>query len=350
LSVLSVERAGEESLDPPPDTMLEEGDILLLEGKLEEFRARDVEPYMEILPPKEWSDADLESARVGINEVVVAPRSSLAGKTLIEVHFREKYELSVVGIWRGNQPLRTGLGDIPLQVGDALLLQGSREKLRILGTEPDLLFLNGVDRSALRLRPRKAPRALGALALMLVLVVLGWLDLPTAAVLAATMMVLLGVLSMEEAQHAIDLRAVCIIAAMLPLGLAMEKSGTAEYLANLMVRLFGQLGEVGVLAGVALFAGLAVQVMSNSTTAVLVTPIALSAAKRLGVNPHTFAMAVALASSAAFLTPIAHQSHLLVMGAGGYRFSDYTKVGLGIWLLSLAAIILLLPLFFPLHV
>jgi di/tricarboxylate transporter len=158
-----------------------------------------------------------------------------------------------------------------------------------------------------------------------------------------------GAISMDEAQHAIELRAIFIIAAMLPLGLAMEKSGTAKYLANLMVQASGTLGPTAVLASVTLFAGLAVQIMSNATTAVLVAPIALNAARQLNANPQTFAIAVALAASAAYLTPIAHQAHLLVMGAGGYRFSDYTKVGIGIWLLTLAAIILLLPLFFPFY-
>lgn len=349
LNVLTVERGGEERLNPPPNTPLAEGDILLLEGKLEEFRKRDVAPYLEILPPKQWSDADLESFQVGLSEVVVAPRSSFAGKTLKEISFRDRYQLSVVGIWRGKRPLRTGLGEIALQVGDALLLQGARDRLRILEKTPGLLFIDRPEAARELLRPSKAPVALGALALMLVPAILGWLDLPTAAVLAATAMVLLGALQMDEAQHAIDLRAIFIIAAMLPLGLAMEKSGTADYLANLMVQLFGRIGPTGVLTAIALFAALSVQIMSNATTAVLVTPIALNAARQLGANPQTFAMAVALGASAAFLTPIAHQSHLLVMGAGGYSFSDYTRVGLGIWILTLLAIIIMLPFLFPLY-
>ncbi len=349
LNVLAVERHGQETLDPPPDTMLLQGDVLLLEGKLHEFREKDVEPYLEILPSREWSDADLETPEIGIAEVVVAPRSSFAGRTLRQVHFREKYDVSVVGIWRGNRPWRTGLGDIPLQVGDALLLQGAWDKLRILKGEPDLLFIDEPEATRVPVHRSKALLALGALALMLVSVIAGWLDLPTAAVLAGTLMVLVGAISMEDAQHAIELRAIFIIAAMLPLGLAMEKSGTARYLANLLVQASGTLGPRAVLASITLFAGLAVQIMSNATTAVLVAPIALNAAGQLNANPQTFAIAVALAASAAYLTPIAHQAHLLVMGAGGYRFSDYSKVGIGIWLLTLAAIILLLPLFFPLY-
>ncbi len=349
LNVLAVERHGQETLDPPPDTMLLQGDVLLLEGKLHEFREKDVEPYLEILPSREWSDADLETPEIGIAEVVVAPRSSFAGRTLRQVHFREKYDVSVVGIWRGNRPWRTGLGDIPLQVGDALLLQGAWDKLRILKGEPDLLFIDEPEATRIPVHRSKALLALGALALMLVSVIAGWLDLPTAAVLAGTLMVLVGAISMEDAQHAIELRAIFIIAAMLPLGLAMEKSGTARYLANLLVQASGTLGPRAVLASITLFAGLAVQIMSNATTAVLVAPIALNAAGQLNANPQTFAIAVALAASAAYLTPIAHQAHLLVMGAGGYRFSDYSKVGIGIWLLTLAAIILLLPLFFPLY-
>ncbi len=349
LNVVAVEHEGVEVLNPPPNTVLFKGDVLLLEGRLDEFRARDVEPYLEILPEREWHDTDLESSRIGIAEVVVAPRSLYAGKTLREMNFREKYGLSVVGIWRGTRPIRTGLGNIPLQVGDALLLQGDWSRFELLEREPHFVFLEGAESTAEeRLRPGKAPLALGALGLMLLVVLAGWFELPTAAVLAGTVMLLAGVLKMEEAQHAIELKAIFIIASMIPLGLAMEKSGTAQFLAHWMVQIFGRMGEVGVLAGVALFAGLAVQVMSNATTAVLVTPIALNAAQQLGANPQAFAMAVALAASAAFLTPIAHQSHLLVMAAGGYRFADYTRVGLGVWLITLLAIVLLVPLFFPL--
>ena len=349
LNVISVERDGNEVLDPPPDTVLYQKDILLLEGKLKEFRERDVEPYLEILAPKAWSHTDLEGPEIRIAEVVVAPRSTFSGKTLKQVHFREKYQVSVMGIWRGKRPLRTGLGEIPLQIGDALLLQGGREKLLVLEKEPDLLFIDKPAAAGVNIYPAKAPLAVGALALMLVSVIAGWLDLPTASVLAATLMVLSGVIGMDDAQHSIELKAIFIIAAMLPLGLAMEKSGTAEYLANLIVQFAGKLGPTGVLAGITLFAGLAVQIMSNSTTAVLVAPIALNAAKQLNANPQTFALAVALSASAAYLTPIAHQSHLLVMGAGGYRFFDYTKVGIGIWLIAMVTIILLLPLFFPLY-
>jgi di/tricarboxylate transporter len=347
LNVISVERHDIETLDPPPDTIVHEGDILLLEGRLDEFVQRDVEPYLEVLPRRHWTDADLESASIGLAEAVVAPRSGFAGKTLREVHFREKYALSVVGIWRGNRPIRTGLGEIPLQVGDALLIQGPREKFRVLGRESDLLMLNG-SAGILALRPSRAPLAVGAVGVMLITVLAGWLDLATGAVLAGTLMILAGALSMEEAQHAIDLKAIFIIAAMLPLGRAMETTGTASFLANQIVAVFGTLGPVGVLAGITLFAGLSVQIISNSATAVLVAPIALTAARDLGANPHTFAIAIALAVSAAFLTPISHQSNLLVMAAGGYRFTDYTKVGIGVWALTLVGILVLVPVLVPL--
>jgi di/tricarboxylate transporter len=347
LNVLSVERQDVETLDPPPDTVIRRGDVLLVEGNLDEFVERDVEPYLEILPRKRWTDEDLESSSVGLAEAVVAPRSGFAGKTLREFHFREKYALSVVGIWRGNRPIRTKLGKIPLQVGDALLIQGPREKFQLLRRESDLLILNGTADSR-ALRTERAPLAIGAVTLMLVAVLAGWLDIATGTVLAGTLMILSGAITMDEAQHAIDLKAIFVIAAMLPLGAAMESSGTARFLAERIVAAFGAMGPIGVLAGITLFAGLSVQIVSNSATAVLVAPIALTAARNLGANPHTFAIAIALAVSAAFLTPISHQSNLLVMAAGGYRFTDYTKVGVGIWVITLVAIVFLLPVLVPL--
>ena len=134
------------------------------------------------------------------------------------------------------------------------MLQGGREKLLVLDKEPDLLFIDRPAADRADIYPAKAPLAVGALVLMLVSVIAGWLELPTAAVLAATLMVLTGVISMDDAQHSIELKAIFIIAAMLPLGLAMEKSGTAEYLASLMVQFAGKLGPTGVLAGITLFA------------------------------------------------------------------------------------------------
>ncbi|MEN8098402.1 MAG: SLC13 family permease [Chloroflexota bacterium] len=349
LNVIGVSRGETQILDPEPTFVLQQGDILLLEGKLDEFKRIDVEPLLEILPEKHFEDADLESTEIGLSEVVVAPRSIYANKTLIETDFREKYHLSVVGIWRGNKPIRTRLGEIPLQVGDALLLQGQRDRFHLLEREPHFLFLDDGEAARERLRPSKAPFAVAAVLAMVVVVLAGWLELPTAAVLAGVFMILFGILTMEEAQQAIDLKAVFIIGSMLPLGMAMERSGAAAYIAQWMTNALSNFGAHGVLAGVVLFAGLAVQVMSNSATAVLVTPIALSAAAALGANPLTFALAVALSASSAYLTPISHQSHLLVMAAGGYRFSDYTKAGALLWLAAQAAIILLVPIVIPLY-
>ena len=161
-------------------------------------------------------------------------------------------------------------------------------------------------------------------------------------------MVLSGSLTMEEAYRYIDWRAVFLIAGMLPLGIAMEKSGTASYLADGVVGLVGEYGSLAVIAGIFVLTSLASQFMPNAVVTVLMVPIAINTAATMNINPLTIVMAVAIAASAAFLSPVGHPANVLIMGPGGYRFKDYLKVGLPLLLVILVVTLVVLPIFWPL--
>jgi di/tricarboxylate transporter len=169
-----------------------------------------------------------------------------------------------------------------------------------------------------------------------------------AMVIAAVIMVLTGCLSIEEAHESIDWRTVFLVAGMLPLGMAMEETGTAAYLANIMLDIFGDYGPLALLAGVYLLAALITQAMSNAAAIVLIVPIAIDTALGLGANHLTFTMAVVIGAATSFLTPVGHKANVLVFGPGGYRFFDYARVGALLTLLLLTVSLIFLPIFWPL--
>jgi di/tricarboxylate transporter len=278
---------------------------------------------------------------------VISPHTSLAGQTLEELHFREKYELNVLAIWRGGKIYRDGLRDMALRFGDALLLYGARDKVKLLGSEPDFLVLDQEAQAPVRMN--KAPLAVSIMIAVLAAVFFEWFPISIAAVIGGTLMVLTGCLSMDEAHRFIEWPAVFLIAGMLPLGTAMQNSGAAKYLADAMISIIGQFGPIAVLAGLFLLSTFASQVMPNPAVIVLMAPIAISTSGKLGVSPHSYMMAIAIAASASFLSPVSHPANILVMGPGGYRFSNYIKVGLPLTAIVLAIVLVLLPLIWPFY-
>jgi di/tricarboxylate transporter len=252
----------------------------------------------------------------------------------------------VLAIWREGRAYRSNLRDMALRFGDALLLYGPRDKLKVLGSEPDFLVLTEEAQEAPKLN--KAPIAALLMGVVLLPVILGWLPIYITAVIGATLMVVAGCLTMEEAYRSIEWKAVFLIAGMLPLGIAMQQTGAARLLADGVVSTVGELGPLAVLAGLFVLTTLATQVMPNPAVAVLLAPIALNTANDLGMSPYALMMTVAVAASASFLSPVSHPANVLIMGPGGYRFTDYIRVGLPLTAVVLVVTLLVLPLFWPL--
>jgi len=346
LGVLGIVRGTSTQLMPEPDERLQAGDTLLVKGRREDLLAVQGLQSLEVEAGGAPELVDLESEEVALAEAVLSPRTSLAGQTLRQLHFREKYGLNVLAIFREGKAYRSNLRDMALRFGDALLLHGSRKRLKVLGSEPDFLVLTGEAQEPLR--RERAPLAALLMAGVLVPVILGWLPIYIAAIGGATLMVLTRCLTMDEAYHFIEWRAVFLIAGMLPLGFAMERTGAAALVAEGVVGAVGGLGPLAVVAGIYLITAVAAQVMPTSAVAILIAPVALDTAVALGLSPYALAMTVAMSASASFMSPVAHPANVLIMGPGGYRFVDYIRVGLPLTLVCLAVVLLVLPLIWPL--
>jgi di/tricarboxylate transporter len=289
---------------------------------------------------------DLVSDTVGLVETVLSPYSRLAGKTLRNIHFREKYGLSVLAIWRQGQAHYSNLRNMTLNFGDALLLYGQRNRLQILGREPDFIVLTESAQEV----PRKEKATLAAVLMVatFIPVIFGWVPIYIAAVVGGALMVLGRCLTMQEAYRYIEWKAVFLIAGMFPLGTALDQSGAAKFLAEGMVAIVGPFGPSAVMLGILVLTFAATCFIPTAALVVLMAPIVLNTSSQMGISPQALMMAMAVAASASFTTPISHPANILVMGPGGYRFVDFLKVGGLLTLLTLLLVMIALPFFWPL--
>ncbi|MGD9220445.1 MAG: SLC13 family permease, partial [Desulfobacterales bacterium] len=277
---------------------------------------------------------------------ILSPQTTLAGKTLRQLNFREKFGLNVLAIWRGGKAYRSDLRDMDLRFGDAILLLGPREKLQLLGREPDFVVLTEMAQREVHLEKMKI--SLMIMAAVLFPVIMGWVPIYIAAVVGAALMVLCGCLTMEEAYRQIEWKAVFLIAGMLPLGTALDQTGAARMIAEGVVALVGPYGPTAVMFGLVALTFAATCFVPTAALVVLMAPIVLNTAANVGLSPQALLMGVAMAASASFMTPISHPANILVMGPGGYRFLDYIKVGGLLTLVILLIIVFILPFFWPL--
>lgn len=341
IQVIAIERGDDLILNPPPTTVLHHDDIMLVEGDLSAFRERDIEPYLEILPTQVSAERDLESPTIMVVEAVLPPRSALLGKTLRESLFRDKYGMTALAIWRGNQPFFTDITEQPLQFGDALLLQGPRSRLPVLQNDRDLILLSDKAERPVTGRGRVALLILG---LTLLLATVFSSNIGEIMLGGALAMVLFRILSMDNAYAAVEWKSVFVVAGVLPLGVALTKTGAAQLMADGLLATLGVFGPAAVLAGLVILTTVLVQVINGPALAAIVAPIAIYAAQQSGGDPHRWALGVAIASSVAFLTPLGHPVNILVMGPGGYGFRDYLRIGFPLTLLVLIVLITLLLL------
>ena len=347
MSVGAIERKNTRLFALSPETQIKRGDSLVLEGDETDFRQRDVKPYMEFLPASEWRESDLESRAVEVVEAMLAPRSRLIDQTLRTAHFREKYGMSVLAIWRGDQEIITDLADAPLVCGDALLLQGAREKLAVIADDSDLILLMQKEDAAITV-PNK-----GRAALMIFVATLAFaVAVPnlTGAIMlgGALAMMLTGILTTEQAYSAIGWKSVFLVAGMLPMGIALTKTNAADLMAGEVVSLLGGYGSLALLAGLFIATALMAQAVNGAVVAAVVGPVAIRVAEQTNTNPRALVMGVALAASMAFITPLGHPVNVLVMSPGGYNFRDYMKVGLPLSVILFLVVMIFLPLFWHL--
>lgn len=348
INVLAIRRGSEIIFMPPPDQALQADDVLIVIGEPEILEILHSLQNLE-LEEQSQNDLDrLESDEVGVAEITLSPRNSATGKTIGELYFREKYGLTVLAIWRKDRAYRTNLRDFVLEPGDALMVYGLRQNLSMLQEEDDFLIISGLDQPIYK--KDKVMIAAGIELGVLVSVAIGWLPIFIAALAGAVLMVLTKCITMDEAYEAIEWKAIMLIAGMLSLGVAMQETGVTTMLADSILGSLAFLGPQGIIAGLYLITCLFAQVMPTAAVAVLMAPMAIVTASNLGLSPYALTMVVALGSSASFLSPVGHPVNLLVMGIGGYRFTDYTRVGLPLVILFGLIAVFVLPIFWPLHI
>ena len=345
LKIRAIVRGGQKIPQPHGNSKLREGDILFLEGNPEGILKVMKAKGLELIPERDNPPPKKPTEEMVVVEASLAPNSDLVGRTLSQVSFRESHGLNVLALWRQGAPVVRQVDKVVLKFGDVLLLQGPLKRVLHLGRGHGFLLLGGVP--PVPYRPRRAPLALIILLAVILLATLGVLPIMLAAGLGAAAMVLGRCLTVQEAYESIDWRIIILIAGTLPLGLAMENSGAAQLIADQMLKVVGPFGPWVVLGAFFFLTSLLTEIMSHAATAVLIAPIAYHTALTLGVDPKPFFMTVAIAASSCFMTPISHQSNALVMGPGGYRFFDYSRVGAPLNLLVWMLGTLLVPLLFP---
>lgn len=346
IMVLEIRRNKERLASLLPEIVLSEGDVLIVKGNIDNImRVREAEGVA-IHPRVKFKDEDLQSPDVVLAECVVSARSKLIGKTIKDVNFRRRFQATALAIRRHGGDIREKLGKVILQFGDTLLIQGRRDRLQGLHDSQEFMLIME-DSATPRYRRSKMTAAVAIFAAVVVMAATGILPIMVAALLGALAMVMTRCLTIQEGYDAIDLRIVFLIAGTLSLGLALQKTGGAQLIADQVIQIAGPYGPRVVLGVLYLVTMLLTELMSNNATAALLTPIAIEIAAGLGVDVRPFAFCVAFAASASFLSPIGYQTNTLVYGPGGYVFTDYFRVGwpisLSVWLLAT----LLIPVIWP---
>ena len=333
---------GDRELLPGREVELAEGDILLVEGKADTLMKVKKIEGIEIKPEFKLGDLDLQTEQLRIAEVLLTPQSELNGRTLKEANFRQHSGLTVLAIFRHGQSLRDQVSDTVLRVGDLLLVQGEELRINSLRGEPGLSLLGEVSEPLYH--PRKGLRTIILFGAAVILGGLEVVPLSIAFLSAAVLTVLMRCISIERAYEFVDWRLLVLIGGMTAFGTAMDKTGAAAYLAGLIVHWFQPFGVLAILAGFFVLTILLTQPMSNAAAALVVLPVAMSAAQQLGASERTFAIGIMLAASVSFITPF-EPSCILVYGPGKYRFIDFVKVGLGLTAVLTIAVLLLLQVF-----
>ncbi len=345
LTVLAIIRDGKRRLDPSANTKLREGDTLLVEGSSEAIlKIKDI-PGIDIQADAKFLDTDLQENPLELAEVVLLPRSPFIGRTPKGLKMRERFQIQVLAVNRRTGVIRSKIADARLRLGDVLLVQGNPEQIAALQTENTFDVLGVMDSQ--RFNRQKAWLVTGIFAGALLLGSLKLLPLPAAMLLGALMVFVTRCISPDDAYRQVDWKVLILIGSMLGLGVAMQHTGTAEYLAERLTAQVGDWNPLWLLTGFFLLTVVLTQPMSNQAAAAVVIPVALQTALQLGLNPRTFAMMIAVAASTSYLTPL-EPACLMVYGPGRYRFIDFLKVGGLLTVVVYLLAIVLTPMLWPL--
>lgn len=336
---------GEEKVWEPRAERLQAGDVMIARGDWSQLALLTDKARLEVNPEFHIASNQFEDQNQVMTEVMIAPGSRLLGQTLVSSDFHRHYNATVLALHRRGEILREKLREVRFSVGDVLLLVAPGSEMAALRRSGNLVVLSEREQAGWSVR-----RGLLAIAIMSVSVAvaaLGWLPIVASAILGCIALVATRCLRNDEAYEAIDWRVIMLLAGVIPLGIAMQKSGLAQFMADHLLAVVGAYGPLAVLAAVYLLTAVLTELMSNNATAVLVTPIAYSTAQAMHLSPTPFLIAVLFAASTSFATPIGYQTNTMVYNAGGYRFTDFVKIGVPLNLLFWALSMVFIPRYFP---
>ena len=346
LDVIQIRREGAGLLLPSGDTVFEAGDELLVRCNVSRLQELLLREGVLIQPRTKWEDQDLGSADVVLVEVVIAPHSGLEGETLRSSEFRNRFGGTVIALQHRGTLVQEALADLRLRAGDGLLVETTRRRLPQFGASEAFVVVSEVPRP--EFEPSKAVPAIAILTSVVGLATAGVAPIVVTACGGAIAMILFGCLTAEDAYRAIDWKVIFLLAGVLALGAALERTGGAELLSRGLILGVGGLGPVALVSTVYLVTTLLTNTMSNNATAVLLAPIAIAAAADMNLDPRPFLMAVTFAASASFMTPVGYQTNTMIYGPGQYRFMDFVRVGGPLNLIFWVLASLLIPLLWPL--
>ena len=345
VSVLGIERGDRDIPAPGARRYIQPGYVLYVQGSAD--RLLLLARQQRLATPTERTRRELNISTDGgrLVEVMIAPGSSLAGRTLREERFAQRYQATVLAVQHHGVTVHERLADMRFRVGDLLLVHGSGPALERLADEPAFVPVGEV-RGNVHVRPRAAVAVL-IMGGVVAAAGTGLLGIMPAALAGITLMVFSGCVRLDEIYSELDWMVVFLLAGLIPLGLALSKTGGASFIAMGMVDLVGSWGPVALVAAFYLLTALLTAIVSNAATAVMLTPVAILAATEAGVNPYALLVAVMLGASASFLTPFGYQTNTMIYSPGGYRFSDFLRVGGILNLLLLVTAVIFIPIFWP---
>ncbi|MFC6863353.1 SLC13 family permease [Halomicroarcula sp. GCM10025817] len=327
VDVIQLVRGGRTFLEPLGPKGIQAGDVFAVRTDRDTLVELLDAEGLDLIPEVQVDDEELESAseRQNLVEVVVAPGSSLIGQTLVTSNFRQRYDATVLALRHGEELYRRRMDRVRLRIGDTLLVQATPESIDRLNVNRDFIVAQEVERPDFR--REKIPVAVGIVAAVVGVAALTPIHIVVSALAGAVAMVVTRCLEPQELYDAVQWDVIFLLAGVIPLGVALQETGGADLLADLFVLAAPGLPAIVALGLMYVVTALLTNVISNNASVVLMIPVAVEAAQQLGANAFAFVLAVTFAASTAFMTPVGYQTNLLVYGPGGYRFTDYLKVG-----------------------
>ena len=347
VNILEIIRGEEKIWRRLRSTVIEKDDMLLVRGSVDNIIKFTKGEKLQSLREAVLGDMDLQAEDVILAEAVIAPNSSLIGYTVKAINFRQRFSAFVLAVQSHGTTFRDKIGRIPLHFGDSLLLQGSTKAIQNLQNNQDFLMMEEVKLE--KFRTDKSIIAIGIIAMVVLASAFEIFPIMVAAIFGSVLMVITGCINVKEAYANIDWMVIFLIAGMIPMGIALQKSGLVTTAAEGLLALFGELSPLIILSILYIGTVLLTSILSNTATAIVVAPIGISMAISLGVNPKPFLMAIMFGASTSLITPIGYQTNTLVYSPGRYKFKDYLRMGLPLNLIAWLIITLLIPIFWPFH-